>query len=243
MPTFPTGSIHESSAALRRAASSVPPGDLAGLARAYAREHRLSDALDCLEAAAIRAQDEPVPHGRPDLRERAAMDDEPWWSPRRPVDFGGRPRPPTATGAAPRTATFDAPWTAERIAVDRAHLLRRMGRPADAAEVWAALSAGTGRTAIHAAIELAKLHEHRLGNLGAALHATRLALARIERWNHLGHPEPFVEANLLRRAARLRRRLAAADRRDPVPRSTDQPPRPTSGTRGSIGSVAQRSLT
>ena len=53
-------------------------------------------------------------------------------------------------------------WTTERIAIDRAHLLRRLGRYAEAAEAWEAIAAGTGRSAIVAAIELAKLHEHRL---------------------------------------------------------------------------------
>jgi hypothetical protein len=32
----------------------APPGDLAGLARSFVREHRLHEALDCLEAAADR---------------------------------------------------------------------------------------------------------------------------------------------------------------------------------------------
>jgi hypothetical protein len=32
------------------------------------------------------------------------------------------------------------------IAVDRAHMLRRLGRHADAADAWAALAAGPGRT-------------------------------------------------------------------------------------------------
>ena len=146
--------------------SEAPPGDLAGLARAFARERRLSEALACLDAAADRPLDDgtrvealgpPVePRGLSIIGRRPAPQDEPWWSPRRPPDFGGRPRRPAELTAAP-SAPVQAPWTAERIAVDRAHLLRRLGRHAEAAEAWSALAAGPGRVAVVALIELAKL--------------------------------------------------------------------------------------
>ena len=181
-------------------------GDLAGLARAFAREHRLGEALDCLETAMVRAVDHPVPQIRVAAREHAPADGDPWWSPQRPPDFGGRPRPSAPVGGTPRTAAFDAPWTSERIAVDRAHLLRRVGRHADAADAWLALTAGLGRTAILAAIELAKLQEHRLRDRPGALDAALRGLGSIERRRKLGRPEPRLEADLVHRVARLRRR-------------------------------------
>jgi hypothetical protein len=191
--------------------SEAPVGDLAGLARSLGRERRLAEALACLDAATGRL-DEPGGRHAPATPTsfRAAPDDEPWWSPRRPADFGGRQVRPGST-APSRGAPVDAPWTSERIAIDRAHLLRRLGRYGDAAEAWAALAAGPGRTAIVAAIELAKLHEHRLRDPVAALDTTREAMAKVEHRKHIGRPEPAAEADLLRRAARLRRRLALAD--------------------------------
>ncbi len=183
----------------------APPGDLAGLARAFTRERRLTEALACLDAAANRP---PAPTERttaPPARSHPTRpDDEPWWSPRRPADFGGRPRRPDSSTVAPRTAAFDAPWTTERIAIDRAHVLRRLGRHADAAEAWGALAAGPGRTAILATIELAKLHEHRLRDRQAALATALRGLGQVERRRRLGRPEPALEADLDRRVARLR---------------------------------------
>lgn len=206
-----------------RGRADAAPGDLAGLARAFVREHRLSAALACLDAALERAHDDPPACPvRPAARERVPIDDDPWWSPRRPADIGGRPRAAPALGGASRTAAFDAPWTAERIAIDRAHVLRRLGRHADAAEAWSSLAAGPGRVAVFAATELAKLVEHRLGDPARALVATRRGLAQAERRRRLGHPEPRLEADLTRRATRLRRRLAAASR----PSATARPERP-----------------
>lgn len=199
--------------------SEAPPGDLAGLARAFARERRLSEALACLEAASDRPMDvdgraeaprPPVePWGLAISGRRPPPQDEPWWSPRRPPDFGGRPRRPTEMTTAP-SAPVQAPWTVERIAVDRAHLLRRLGRHAEAAEAWAALAAGPGRVAVVALIELAKLEEHRLGDRAAALASAQRGLGASERRRRMGRPEPALEADLVRRIARLRRRLERA---------------------------------
>ena len=189
----------------RRAA---PAGDLAGLARAFVRVRRHQEALDCLEAALER--DDPVdvpprPEGpRPGSPPPGAVT-EPWWSPRAVPDFGGRPRTTIADRPwGPRTA-FAAPWNAGRIAVDRAHLLRRLGRFRASAEAWTALAAGPGRTAIVARIELAKLREHRLRDRPGALAAALDGLAAAERRRGLGMPEPALEADLRRRIARLRR--------------------------------------
>jgi hypothetical protein len=208
-----------------RRRAEAQPGDLAGLARAFAQEHRLGEALDCLDAAMVRDLDDPVPSTRVAAREGAAGDGDPWWSPRRPADFGGPPRPASAFAVAPRQAAFDAAWTTERIAIERAHLLRRLGRHADAAEAWSALLAGRGRTAIMAAIELSKLHEHRLRDGPGALTAALRGLGQLERRRRLGRPEPAFEADLIRRIARLRRRGGVRPR-PPGSRTGPQAARP-----------------
>ncbi len=196
----------------------APPGDLAGLARAFARERRLDEALACLDAAADRPVQVSVPASALDGRARenppSRSDDEPWWSSRRPADFGGRSAPARLASFAPAPlAPVDAPWTADRIAVDRAHVLRRLGRHVEAIEAWRALSAGPGRLSIVAAIELAKLHEHRGHDRRAALAATVLGLSQVERRRRLGRPEPALEADLRRRADRLQRGLVRESRR------------------------------
>jgi hypothetical protein len=188
-------------------------GDLAGLARAFAREQRLGEALDCLEVAVVQSGTEPPAPHLVAIGETPAAQEEPWWSPRRPADFGGPPRRSVVLGGTPRTAAFDAPWTTERIAMDRAHLLRRLGRWGDAAEAWEAIAMGTGRNAIIATIELAKLREHRLRDRTAAMGAVLRGFALIERRRRIGRPEPALEADLIRRHDRLRRRGIVMGRR------------------------------
>jgi hypothetical protein len=188
-------------------------GDLAGLARAFAREHRFGDALDCLETALARGDEAPIAPVGVAAREAPVAGKDPWWSSRRPADFGGRPPRAPLLGGTPRTAAFDAPWTTDRIAMDRAHLLRRLGRHGDAAAAWEAIAAGTGQSAILAAIELAKLHEHRLGDRAAAMTAVLRGFSLVERRRRIGRPEPALEADLLRRHDRLRRRGRLAARR------------------------------
>lgn len=198
------------------------PGDLAGLARAFARERRFGEAIGCLESALLHpetaAPAAPTAPPRPLAGRPAAVretsGDDPWWSPRRPADFGGPPHRPPILGGSPRTSAFDEPWTTERMAMDRAHLLRRVGRYVEGAAAWEAIAAGTGRTAIVASIELAKLHEHRLGDPAAAMHTVLRGFRLLERRTRLGRPEPALEADLIRRHARLRRRLG-----DMAPRS------------------------
>lgn len=193
-------------------------GDLAGLARAFSREQRLHEALDCLDAALHGSSEVPAPVPPPARAVRevevgaTGLGDEPWWSPRRPADFGGRPRPAALPGA-DRTAAFDAPWTTDRIAMDRAHVLRRLGRHPEAAEAWEALAAGTGRTAVVASIELAKILEHRLRDRSAALAAVLRGFSLVERRRRIGRPEPALEADLRRRYDRLRRRSLPVARR------------------------------
>ena len=171
------------------------PGDLAGLARAYARVGRLDDALVCLDAATSRGSAGiPVP------------DDDVWWRPTSPVDYGGRPtRLATAFGP-PRV---DSPWTEDRVLVERARILRRLGRFADAAAVWEAIGAGAGPLCAHAWIEVAKLREHRLHDLPGAFAAAERAAAVIERRRRLGRFDPALDLALAGRLARLGRRLDA----------------------------------
>jgi RNase H-like protein len=171
------------------------PGDLAGLARAYAREGRLDDALACLDAATSRhGAGAPVP------------DEEVWWQPRHPVDYGGRPtRLATAFGP-PRV---DSPWTEDRVLVERARILRRLGRYTDAAAVWEAIGAGAGSMSAHAWIEVAKLREHRLHDLAGAFAAAERARTVIERRRRLGRFDPALDHALAGRLARLGRRLDA----------------------------------
>ncbi len=194
----------------------APPGDLAGLARSFAREHRLGEALECLEAAADRPIARTVVPTPSAAVAAQRPDDVPWWSPLRPADFGGR-QLASSVAATPQGAALAAPWTTERIAVDRAHMLRRLGRHADAADAWAALAAGPGRVGVVAAIELAKIREHRLRDRPGALDAVVRGLDAVERRRRLGRPEPALEADLARRATRLRRRIG--------PRMDDRAPR------------------
>ena len=170
------------------------PGDLAGLARAYAREGRLDDALACLDAATSRRRD------------RAAADDDDWWLPQRPVDYGGRPTRLAAAFGPPRV---DSPWTEDRILVERARLLRRLGRFADAAAVWEAIGAGAGPLSAHAWIEVAKLREHRLRDLPGAFAASERAWRVVERRRQIGRFDPALDEALAGRLARLGRRLEA----------------------------------
>jgi len=202
----------------RRAA---PIGDVAGLARAFVRARRHEEALACLDDILDRADDRP-PAAEPPVAAIApprhlvaeSPAEVPWWSPRTRADFGGPPRPaPPGPSRWHRTAAFATTWDAGRVAFDRAHLLRRLGRYPEAAEAWAGVAAGSGRIAIVAWIELAKLREHRLGDLHGALQATDRGLAAAERRRHIALPELALEADLRARRRRLAARIGRAGRR------------------------------
>ncbi len=190
----------------------APIGDVAGLARAFMRARRPEEALACLEevlaradAPVIAAVEIPTPLAAPLTAPPRA--EVPWWSPNARADFGGPPRNrDRGPSSWHRTAAFSATWDEQRIARDRAHLLRRLGRYPEAAEAWAGGAAGPGRTAIVGGIELAKLREHRLGDRAGALDATLRAIAAADRRRKLGMPEPALEADLRHRLARLQRR-------------------------------------
>ena len=93
---------------------------------------------------------------------------------------------------------FDSPWTGERIAIERARLLRRMGRFDEAVAAWHDLTGRGGAVAIQAWIEVAKLREHRLGDPAGAAEAARRAAALAERRRRLGMGDPAVERSLAR---------------------------------------------
>ncbi len=196
-------------AAARRVADA---GDVAGLARLFLRDRRLDAALECLEAALATR---PPP---------AVADPEPaddWWSPGRAPDFGGRPGRQRLGSSAP----LATPWSEERLLVERAHVLRRLGRVDDAAETWANLARGTSRLSAIAAIELAKLREHRLADPAGALEAVRRGWTIVERRRRIGRPEDRLEVDLVRRGRRLRERATALRGRagrttGPVPAAT-----------------------
>ncbi|HYN70265.1 MAG TPA: ribonuclease H-like domain-containing protein, partial [Candidatus Eisenbacteria bacterium] len=202
----------------------APAGDLAGLARAFSSHGRIAEALACIEAAieappasAPSAPVAPLRPLAPAEPRRAPVDpddDGPWWSPRRRPDFGGRPGRHASTGSWPAAegSRLDAPWTEVRLSVERARLLRRLGRYREAEETWLRVADRGGTLAILAWIEVAKLREHRFADHEAALAAARMAQRLAERQRWLGGWLVRVDGELARRAARLIRRIAAAQR-------------------------------
>jgi tetratricopeptide (TPR) repeat protein len=205
----------------------APRGDLAGLARAFARDRRLDDALACLDAALAAEQVE----GRlaADTDEDPAPDPggRPWWHPQRVADVGGPHRPPAWKRVV--EGRLDSPWTVERVAIERARLLRRMGRYEEAVATWRDLTAGRGAVAIHAWVEVAKLREHRLADAAGALEATSRAVALAEARRRMGMGDPTVERALGVRLDRLRRRAGLEPQAVTGTRSTaiaTEPPPP-----------------
>ena len=223
----------------------APAGDLAGLSRAFAREGRHEAALGCIDAALSASPAAATPATREDElvapeRQRLAIresrpDDEPWWSPRRPPDFGGRPgRYPTGDAwSAAESSRRDAPWTETRMLAERARLLRRLGRFRDAEAAWLGITGQRGMIGTLAWVEVAKLREHRLDDLVGAVEAANAALRLAERQAWLGRPLPRLEVALGRRLARLGTRVArrqatsATRRRTASSVGTPRSPRPS----------------
>jgi hypothetical protein len=196
----------------------APAGDLAGLARAFAGEGRHDDALRCLDVAltsgatpsrtpSTTASSYPAPASeRARLAARESRsDDDVWWSPRRAPDFGGRPGRYATISAwdAAESSRRDAPWTETRMLAERARLLRRLGRFADAEVAWTSLAATRGSVGALAWVEVAKLREHRLGDLAGAMEAATAALRLAVRQAWLGRPLARLETSLSHRLARL----------------------------------------
>ena len=169
---------------------SAPAGDLFGLARAYRRTRRDRDALDCLDAALEGPPRPPAP------------------SPAGPASAARRSWSTILTQRADAIDTeHPSPARLEMI-VERARLLRRLGRHREALEAWRDVAHAGGPDAAFAWIEVAKCLEHRerdpAGALGACAAADRLA----QRSRLLGRPLRNLEADLGRRRVRLGRRLS-----------------------------------
>jgi hypothetical protein len=198
--------------------AAAPVGDLAGLARAFARERRFAEALACLEAAEVGVgaplSDVLPPSLSTEGPRRASAiaprQEEPWWSPRSRPDFGGRPHRYALPGSwrAADPVRLDATWTGDRLDADRARLLRRLGRHAEAEEVWLRLGDRGGSLGLLALIEVAKIREHRRHDPAGAMAAVGSAVRIAERLRAVGRPVHRVEADLARRSARLRRKIA-----------------------------------
>ena len=211
----------------------APRADLAGLARAYLRERRHEDTLICLDDALAAASPVRDPFGRTPVAAASTLEERPdakdaWWAPAGRPDFGGRPprsgwRGPLANdrggslGPAPRPSSWDTGdrWSDERLAAERGRVLGRIGRWPEAAAAWETAAAGGGGLGAIAWIEVAKIREHRLDDPAGALAAARAAWRILERSRVLGRPHPRLEADLARRAVRLRARIER--RRTPQP--------------------------
>jgi hypothetical protein len=207
----------------RDARHEAPRGDLAGLARAYTRERRHDEALECLDDAMAAAAPVRDPFGRspaPVILRREQVEDDAWWTARTRPHFGGRPprsgwRGDLANGrggplgVAPGIGPWDAGtrWTDERVAAERARVLKRLGRWREAAEAWQTAAAAGGALGAIAWIEVAKIREHRLRDAAGALAATRAAWRLVERSRLTGRPHPRLEEDLDRRGRRLTTRL------------------------------------
>lgn len=187
----------------------APAGDLAGLARTFAVDRRFEEALSCVDAALRSAAE---PERAPIQRRPHLVEEDPdaWWSPRRRPDFGGRQRRAGAAGAWTSAAVdrLDATWTPLRLVMDRARLLRRLGRHAEAEDAWLDVTDAGGILGALAWVEIAKLREHRRRDLEAALAATLASLRLVERRRLLGRPDARLERELGRRASRLRTRIS-----------------------------------
>jgi hypothetical protein len=103
----------------------------------------------------------------------------------------------------------------QRLLADRARLLKRLGREAEALDAWQDLALGRGPLALAAWVEVAKLLEHRRRDPVGALAATRSAQALAERARALGRPLPRLDRELTVRAGRLTRRVQRSRRDAP----------------------------
>jgi uncharacterized protein YprB with RNaseH-like and TPR domain len=218
--------------------AAADPGDLASLAEMLRLHGRHDEALACLDRAlaTIRSAPSARPAARswssgprPAPAATAATRDPrpvpslfseglPWWSPRVRADIGGPPRaaPHGVPGSSlrrpvgPGRSVGEAPSPADLVTVlaARARALRRLERHAEAAAAWEEVASVAGGAGVAAWVEVAKIREHVERDAGAALAATERALALLARRRAAGLPAPAAESGLLRRRARLARRIA-----------------------------------
>ena len=177
---------------------SAPAGDLFGLALAFRRTGREEDALDCLDAAL----EGPPPAAGPAAdrsRSRAGPLRRSWTA-----ILTTRADGPVGPGGGPPRLD---------LIVERARILRRLGRHREALEAWQDVARAGGPLAALAWIEVAKCLEHRERDPRGALDACAAADRLAQRSRLLGRPLRMVEADLGRRRRRLGHRLA----RGPAP--------------------------
>jgi hypothetical protein len=153
------------------------PGDVYGLACAYARRGRHTEALSAVEAA---------------LRADA-------WS----------------------RGMAGAAGLHRRLSADRARLLARVGRRAEAYAAWCEIALRGGPGAGVAWLAVARYREHTLRDIAGALDACQQASGVVERARAWGAPLHGVERDLARRLPRLRR-LAFRRRGLPAPRDVSR---------------------
>jgi hypothetical protein len=149
-----------------------------------------------------------------------------------------------------------APWHGrdlqDRIGVDRARALARLGRRSEAAGAWEAVALDGGPLAALAWVQVAKAREHGERDPLGALDAARRAEALAARSRLFGLPDRLVERDLARRIARLRRLVArhgqasladvaVSDRARSVPALPRRgPPRPRWSSARSPGAAPRR---
>jgi hypothetical protein len=161
----------------------APVGDLAGLARSFRRVGLHDEALDCLDVAL-----EAPPQRPPVRRSWTAI--------------------LTTRADAADDQTSRGGYDREALLVERARLLRRLGRHDEALATWRDLGLGGGPWAGVGWIEVAKILEHRRADPAGALEACARADRIAERSRLLGRRLPQLEADLVRRRRRLARRIA-----------------------------------
>ena len=182
----------------------APVGDLAGLARSFRRVGLHDEALDCLDVAL-----EAPPERSPARRSWSAI-------------LTTRADAPDAQTS--RSGGYDR----ELLLVERARLLRRLGRHAEALATWRDLGLGGGPWAGVGWIEVAKILEHRLGDPVGALEACGRAERIADRARSIGTRLPRLETDLGRRRRRLVRRIAGqGGGRHRPPASPDLDPIPS----------------
>lgn len=173
----------------------APDGDLLGLARAFRGEGRLDDAMTCLDLAVSR----PPSAGHPPRSSQAGP----------PASWFVDQSDGIASAIARLSEARAARVIRDQLARERARLLRRLGRLTEAREAWHELAGRNGPLSAIAWVELAKLLEHVERDFTGALNAVASADGLAEQSAALGRPLPMLQADLVRRRARLERRRGA----------------------------------
>ncbi len=99
----------------------------------------------------------------------------------------------------------DAAALRRRLAFERARLLARLGRREESIAAWYEIALRGGPGAAEAWLRLARHREHALHDLAGALVACQEAAAAAQRSRLWGRPLPWLERDLAKRMARLRR--------------------------------------